>query len=65
MVTPPLECGLLGGTKRAAMIADGRLVEDVILRQDIALESRLFLLNSVRGVSPAALVTVTTALIHP
>jgi 4-amino-4-deoxychorismate lyase len=56
LVTPPLSCGLLPGTLRAALIAQGRARESILGLEDIA-QSEFFLGNSVRGLVRARLVT--------
>ena len=53
--TPPRECGLLAGTMRAELLAQGEIVERVITRADLAHVSRLWLINSVRGWVPVYL----------
>ncbi len=49
MVTPPASCGLLAGTFRAEMIESGRLTEQVVRINQLALCDEVFMLNSVRG----------------
>jgi para-aminobenzoate synthetase/4-amino-4-deoxychorismate lyase len=49
LVTPPVACGLLGGTYRAEMLAEGRVIERVLPLSDLARCQRIFLVNSVRG----------------
>ena len=56
LVTPPLECGLLPGVERAALLAEGRLREGVIRLHDLAPGQRLWLLSSVRGLFVATFV---------
>jgi branched-subunit amino acid aminotransferase/4-amino-4-deoxychorismate lyase len=56
LVTPPLECGLLPGVERAALLAEGRLREGVIRLIDLTPGQRLWLLNSVRGLYEATFV---------
>ena len=56
LVTPPLECGLLPGTFRAALLAEGRVREGVVRRSDLKRYHRLFLVNSVRKWRKAVLV---------
>jgi para-aminobenzoate synthetase/4-amino-4-deoxychorismate lyase len=46
--TPPLECGLLGGTFRSELIESGEIRERVLTRADVAASPRLWLINSVR-----------------
>ncbi len=50
--TPPRECGLLGGTLRADLLAQGRLQERVLRRDDLAAATGVWLINSVRGWVP-------------
>jgi para-aminobenzoate synthetase/4-amino-4-deoxychorismate lyase len=47
--TPPIECGVLPGTFRAALLEDGVLAERVLTRRDLADARRVWFLNSVRG----------------
>jgi len=49
-VTPPLSCGLLGGTLRAELVERGELTERIITRADLHRATGLWFLNSVRGV---------------
>jgi para-aminobenzoate synthetase / 4-amino-4-deoxychorismate lyase len=46
--TPPLACGLLGGTFRDELIASGQIQERMLMRADVTHASRLWLINSVR-----------------
>jgi para-aminobenzoate synthetase/4-amino-4-deoxychorismate lyase len=46
--TPPIECGLLGGTFRAELLEAGTIVHRVLTREDVASASRLWLINSLR-----------------
>ena len=55
LLTPPLSCGLLPGTLRAALIAQGRACESILRLEDIS-GSEFFLGNSVRGLVRARLV---------
>jgi para-aminobenzoate synthetase/4-amino-4-deoxychorismate lyase len=48
LITPPLECGLLGGTFRAWLIAQGQIVERVIPIELWRAARRMWLINSVR-----------------
>jgi para-aminobenzoate synthetase/4-amino-4-deoxychorismate lyase len=48
-VTPPLSCGLLGGIGRAVALHEGRVVEQVVHRDDLARAQGLAFLNSLRG----------------
>lgn len=58
--TPPVACGLLPGTLRGRLLAEGRFTERV-LRVDEVRGRRLFLLNSVRGWREAVLVEAEAA----
>ncbi len=49
LVTPPVACGLLPGTLRERLLADGKIVEGVVRREDLRRADRLWLVNSVRG----------------
>jgi len=55
-VTPPLECGLLAGVHRAALLRDAQIVEAVVTADDLARASRVWFINSVRGWLPARVV---------
>jgi para-aminobenzoate synthetase/4-amino-4-deoxychorismate lyase len=48
-VTPPVECGLLPGLKRAELLAAGEIVESIITRDDLYNAEEIWLINSVRG----------------
>ena len=52
-VTPPLRCGLLPGTLRAQLLADGLVAERVIMKDDLAGASGLWFINGLRGIIPA------------
>jgi para-aminobenzoate synthetase / 4-amino-4-deoxychorismate lyase len=56
LVTPPVACGLLPGVERAALLAEGRLHEEVVRTADLQSGQRLWLFNSVRGLYEAELV---------
>ncbi|WP_224984398.1 aminodeoxychorismate synthase component I [Geomonas agri] len=47
--TPPLACGLLPGTLREELLAQGAIEERVLKRNDLARAEAVFLVNSVRG----------------
>ncbi len=55
LCTPPVACGLLPGVARAELLARGVLRERPIPLDLLRAESRLFLLNSVRGLFPVLL----------
>ncbi|HZJ44321.1 MAG TPA: aminotransferase class IV, partial [Pyrinomonadaceae bacterium] len=48
LVTPPIESGLLAGTYRAELIAEGTISERKITVDDLARATEVFLINSVR-----------------
>ncbi len=47
--TPPVGCGLLGGTLRGGLIEQGTVSERVILREQVAGAEAVWAVNSVRG----------------
>lgn len=55
LYTPPVECGLLAGTYREALLEDGVIAEKRILLNELADCSRIWLINSVRKWVPANL----------
>ena len=55
-ITPPICCGLLGGTYRAYLLERGELKEEKIPIADLAPGQLITLVNSVRGEYPAVLV---------
>ncbi|HEX6131480.1 MAG TPA: aminodeoxychorismate synthase component I [Actinomycetota bacterium] len=54
--TPPVDAGLLAGTERAALLADGTLAERTITVAELRMAEDLAVLSSVRGWRPAELV---------
>jgi len=54
--TPPISCGLLGGTYRTHLINQGHLEERIIPKTEINLYSEIYLINSVRGKYPVKLI---------
>ena len=56
LVTPPVECGLLGGTFRASLIDQGQIVERVIPIELVRSARRIYLINSVRRWMDAGLI---------
>lgn len=48
-ITPARGCGLLGGTLRARLLAEGGLEEGVVRVEELAGAERVFLFNSLRG----------------
>jgi len=53
LLTPPISCGLLNGTLRQNLMDQGRAVEMVLKPKDIKHTDRIWLGNSVRGLSAA------------
>ncbi|MFN8598704.1 MAG: chorismate-binding protein, partial [Anaerolineae bacterium] len=47
--TPPIECGLLGGTFRRSLLDQNLIRERVILKEEVLSAERVWLINSVRG----------------
>ena len=47
-VTPPISCGLLGGTFRAKLISRGKLTKRVLKVNDLKRAEALYMINSVR-----------------
>ena len=48
LITPPIECGVLGGTLRAWLLDQGQLAERVITIEMLRSARRIYLINSVR-----------------
>jgi para-aminobenzoate synthetase/4-amino-4-deoxychorismate lyase len=55
LLTPALECGLLPGAYRAALLARGVVSEAVLTLADIEVAEALWFVNSVRGALPVRL----------
>jgi para-aminobenzoate synthetase/4-amino-4-deoxychorismate lyase len=53
LLTPPLSAGLLPGTLRAELLAEGKAREAVLTPADLTSADAIFLGNSVRGLVPA------------
>jgi para-aminobenzoate synthetase/4-amino-4-deoxychorismate lyase len=47
-VTPPRDCGLLGGVFRQELLDRGEVAERTILHADLGTATRMWLINSVR-----------------
>jgi para-aminobenzoate synthetase/4-amino-4-deoxychorismate lyase len=47
--TPPVACGLLGGTFRAELLAAGRVRERVVTVEELRAAAGIWLVNSVQG----------------
>jgi len=58
-VTPPVSCGLLGGTYRQWLLDNGELLERKIHVDELPLVRSLSLINSVRGVIRARLLATS------
>lgn len=54
-LTPRRRCGLLAGTLRAELLERGLIEEATLTREDAWAARKLWLVNSVRGIYPAAL----------
>lgn len=55
LYTPPISCGLLGGTFRSHLLKQGKIQEKVLTREELTRATNLFLINSVRGWQKAQL----------
>jgi para-aminobenzoate synthetase / 4-amino-4-deoxychorismate lyase len=55
LLTPALECGLLPGVFRAALLARGKMKEAVLTLAEVASAERLWFINSLRGAMPVRL----------
>jgi para-aminobenzoate synthetase / 4-amino-4-deoxychorismate lyase len=53
MVTPPVLCGLLAGTFRQDLLDNGKIFEEIISKETLGRASRIWVVNSVRGMRPA------------
>ena len=56
LLTPPVHCGLLAGTFRQQLLNEGKARQAILTRLDLAMASRIFVANSVRGMLEAVLV---------
>ncbi len=56
LITPKLQCGLLAGTLREELLAQGKIKEGLLTASDLASADAIYLFNSVRGVFRATLV---------
>jgi len=61
LLTPPLTSGLLPGTLRADLLAEGRAKEAVLSREEVLTADAVYLGNSVRGLMRARLLNKETA----
>lgn len=58
LLTPPLHCGLLPGTLRAEMLSQGKLAEAIVRVEQLESVSRIWFINSVRGMLSVNLTTL-------
>jgi para-aminobenzoate synthetase/4-amino-4-deoxychorismate lyase len=63
--TPPVSAGLLPGTLRARLLAEGHIKERLLTLDDLSRATAIAVINSVRGWREAELVTPLTAEAHP
>ena len=61
LYTPPVECGLLDGTLRRSLLAQGKVVERVVRVDELPVIDDLYLVNSVRGWRRAVIDEKSTA----
>jgi len=55
LITPPVDCGLLNGTYRAELLANGELSEETVSLTELKKADKFFLINSVRKCQEARL----------
>ncbi len=55
-LTPPISCGLLAGTFRAELLAQGKIKEGIVRVEDLPRARQIFLINSLRKWREAKLV---------
>ncbi len=56
LITPPVSCGLLGGTFRSHLLKSGKIREGLISKSDLVKSKKLFTINSVRRWMDAVLI---------
>jgi len=56
LYTPPVNCGLLGGTYRARLIQQRKIVEKPIKLDELRHGTNVYLMNSVRGIQKIKLI---------
>jgi para-aminobenzoate synthetase / 4-amino-4-deoxychorismate lyase len=54
-LTPPVDCGLLGGTLRAELLERNEIEQRILSLDDVRAAERLWFVNSLRGWVPIAL----------
>lgn len=47
-ITPPIECGLLGGTFREYLLKSGEIIEGIVTIDDLKTADKVWLVNSLR-----------------
>jgi len=57
LLTPPVDCGLLPGTLRQALIRQGRAKKLILTMDHLLNANSIYVGNSVRGLLPARLIT--------
>lgn len=55
--TPPIKCGLLGGTYRAWLIEQKKIQEKAVSLDELRQSPNVYLMNSVRGIQKSKLIT--------
>ena len=61
LVTPPVASGLLPGTFRRQLLADGKIAERVLTPADLAGAEKIFVCNAIRGLVEAQLIAPEVA----
>jgi para-aminobenzoate synthetase/4-amino-4-deoxychorismate lyase len=62
LLTPPVHSGLLPGTYRSLLLSEDKIIEESIKVQDLCRLSRIFLVNSLRGMWEISLEIMQAAL---
>ena len=57
LYTPPIECGVLGGTHRAWLLDRGEVQEKILTVDDLQQCDEILIVNSVQGIRKAVLVS--------
>ena len=58
LLTPTVDCGLLGGTYRQLLISEGRVREARLTKADLEWATKLYVSNAVRGLCEAEMIRV-------
>lgn len=48
LYTPPVSCGLLGGTYREKLIEEGKMFEKILYPEDLKNAGKIYCFNSIR-----------------